>query len=408
MRIAVCLFAILTTIVFFRLTVRRGNGYRQFVDDLLGRQWRRRLEFAILEDSRRRNDLLCITTHLTVDHLAFVLQRLAPTIPVSAAVLATTRAELAGLFQVLYGIGLNCAGAFENVSLHIIAPSRVLNGDRAHLLDSMANDRSDVGRWCRLLADPERFQRHFAKTMTSSDVDMRSNYQRDVAYPSNMLRNVALNASDCAWVLPSDADLVPSRDFATQWARFVERRRGESDDDDNLRRVYVVAAFEIQSDRWSDAPRVKAELQQAVRSGYVRPFYEAVCADCQRSTDYRFWFNAGTDPAVRVLFRRQWTHPWEPFFIARRSALPAYDERFRQYGYNRVTLICELHMRRVEFVVVDGVFLLHDGFKRPGDFHASMSVEHARNRRLYWEFSREVAERYASDAASATRRCFRV
>lgn len=34
-----------------------------------------------------------------------------------------------------------------------------------------------------------------------------------------------------------------------------------------------------------------------------------------------------------------WKDPWEPFYIVRNNA-PLYDERFKQYGYNRISQVC--------------------------------------------------------------------
>ena len=35
-----------------------------------------------------------------------------------------------------------------------------------------------------------------------------------------------------------------------------------------------------------------------------------------------------------MTYTAQWHDPWEPFYIARTAAVPDYDERFKQYGFN--------------------------------------------------------------------------
>ena len=39
-----------------------------------------------------------------------------------------------------------------------------------------------------------------------------------------------------------------------------------------------------------------------------------------------------------VAFTVEWKPMWEPFYISRSDA-PLYDERFRQYGYNRISQV---------------------------------------------------------------------
>ena len=50
---------------------------------------------------------------------------------------------------------------------------------------------------------------------------------------------------------------------------------------------------------------------------------------------------------------------WEPFYIARRS-VPLFDERFKQYGFDRIEQICELHVAGYRFSVLNNAFLVHD------------------------------------------------
>jgi N-acetyllactosaminide beta-1,3-N-acetylglucosaminyltransferase len=38
------------------------------------------------------------------------------------------------------------------------------------------------------------------------------------------------------------------------------------------------------------------------------------------------------------LFDVLWKDPWEPFYIASNN-IPFYDERFKQYGFNRISQV---------------------------------------------------------------------
>ena len=53
--------------------------------------------------------------------------------------------------------------------------------------------------------------------------------------------------------------------------------------------------------------------------------------------------------------------PWEPFYISRTADTPQFDERFKQYGFNRISQICEMHMAGFSFRVLQAGFLVHHG-----------------------------------------------
>ena len=53
-----------------------------------------------------------------------------------------------------------------------------------------------------------------------------------------------------------------------------------------------------------------------------------------------------------VGFTANWDKSWEPFYIARRE-VPLFDERFKQYGFDRIQQICELYIAGYKFAVLD-------------------------------------------------------
>jgi N-acetyllactosaminide beta-1,3-N-acetylglucosaminyltransferase len=58
----------------------------------------------------------------------------------------------------------------------------------------------------------------------------------------------------------------------------------------------------------------------------------------QVHTDYEAWQRETPGPGLAPLFEVLWKDPWEPFYITRNSA-PMYDERFKQYGFNRISQV---------------------------------------------------------------------
>lgn len=61
-----------------------------------------------------------------------------------------------------------------------------------------------------------------------------------------------------------------------------------------------------------------------------------------------------------------------------------------QYGFNRISQVCETHVAGYRFVVLNNGFLVHHGFKKKENFHSSKEMENARNRELFRKFKREL------------------
>lgn len=155
-------------------------------------------------------------------------------------------------------------------------------------------------------------------------------------------------------------------------------------------------------------PTNKSALLELVRRKLVRPFYFEQCNKCQRSTNYEEWQLANADPEsgesrLGVLFEIFWQDPYEPFYIALNSdSLPYYDERFKQYGFNRISQVCELHIAGYRFLVLNNHFLVHKGFKRHDKFHDQKDQELERNRLLFRQFKNELKLKYPG----SSRRCY--
>ena len=64
-------------------------------------------------------------------------------------------------------------------------------------------------------------------------------------------------------------------------------------------------------------------------------------------------------PLTSVSFNATWVKNWEPFYISRRN-VPMFDERFKQYGFDRQEQICELRVAGYTFSVLNNHFLVHD------------------------------------------------
>ncbi|XP_078392563.1 beta-1,4-glucuronyltransferase 1 [Cetorhinus maximus] len=165
------------------------------------------------------------------------------------------------------------------------------------------------------------------------------------------------------------------------------------------RTLFVLPALEIRHSR--RLPWDKAELQRLYQVAEVRPFYSELCPRCQAPTNYSRWINLPAGgPGLRVAYTQRWTDPWEPFYIAR-ATVPPYDQRFEQYGFNRISQACELHVAGYTFAVLDNAFLIHKGFKLASEFHPQKDEENRRNRILFRQFKQELKLKYPD----SPRRC---
>ncbi|MBN3286378.1 B4GA1 glucuronyltransferase, partial [Polyodon spathula] len=251
---------------------------------------------------------------------------------------------------------------------------------------------------------PEQDREQFAGLQRCRDVFSKlekhrgafQNYAmgRNVSYPNNLLRNVARAGIDAAYTLVIDIDMMPSQNLHDDFLNFLKRRDPRPDE------VFVVPAFEIRHTR--KIPATKTELLQLYQVGEVRPFYEELCHKCQAPSNYSSWVNLhGRGGAeLQVAYTLAWVDPWEPFYIGGR-AVPLYDERFRQYGFNRISQACELHIAGYSFSVLSNAFLVHRGFKVSREFHARKDQENRLNRVLFRQFKEGLKLKYQD----STRRC---
>ncbi|XP_063038754.1 beta-1,4-glucuronyltransferase 1 [Melospiza melodia melodia] len=169
------------------------------------------------------------------------------------------------------------------------------------------------------------------------------------------------------------------------------------------RTLFVLPAFELRGS--GPRPGSKAELLQLWGAGEARPFYGALCPRCQAPTAFGRWRALPPGPPgaprLRVAYEAPWRDPWEPFYVAPAHGVPPFDEGFLQYGFNRISQACELHVAGFRFAVLDGAWVTHRGWKEPGGFHAGREAELGRNRQRFREFKRGLKLKYPD----SERRC---
>ncbi|XP_068117407.1 beta-1,4-glucuronyltransferase 1 [Hyperolius riggenbachi] len=290
---------------------------------------------------------------------------------ISLALFASSAAQATFATMLTYTISQLCPPVRQKVSFHLVCQS----GDQAAFpgLDDQAE-----------FAHLRTCQAAFAKAASLGTHIV--NYAGNASYPNNLLRNIAKGGIGRAtFALVVDIDMVPSEELRSGFLDLAARGV-------DPRTVYVVPAFEIRHTR--RLPGAKEELLRLYQVGEVRAFYEELCARCQAPTNYSVWLNLPENSGkLSVAYFVEWRDPWEPFYIGSKD-VPAYDERFKQYGFNRISQACELNMAGFTFAVLDSAFLLHKGYKLPGDFHSQKDAENKRNRQLYRGFKEELKMKY--------------
>lgn len=249
--------------------------------------------------------------------------------PVAVSVFALRR-DLALVVDVLVQLR-RCVPALRyNTSFHLVYP---LNSRGAHPSDPLGSSTT-TSPGGKSAASPAFSCDGLADQLRA--IAFPENYALGVSYPVNLLRNVARRNAQSEFVLVLDVDLLPNDGLHEGFVRFARDNRlfVESHRDDKT--VYVLPAFEVRDG--VPSPRDKASLLQRVEAMDARPFYLELCWKCQKHTDYEAWQREPPGDRLAVLFEVLWRDPWEPFYFGRNSA-PFYDERFRQYGFNRISQV---------------------------------------------------------------------
>lgn len=340
----------------------------------------------------RRNDVAIVThgTLAQLHHLPLLASRWHGLLSVSLFVVSIQQLPLA-----VEGILLlrHCSPAIRHrTSFHLVYPLRL----SAKLTNRQARTVLDFLRWPDIveaypgldgLVDDKNCATGAAiqaamERWTTETTPSTINYNHKVPYPNNLLRNIGRRYAGTEYSFVLDIDLLPSANLYEHFLEFGHRTRLFREWDAALlpetaqaegasqrnKVVFVVPTYEIdlsqmtsknnnsrthhqmgskfEADKDNPAsyyPRNKAELIVGIEQRLIRPFYIELCWKCQKWTDYEAWLHASSlintsEHRVDVLFEVLWHDPWEPFYISS-NAVPLYDERFRQYGFNRISQV---------------------------------------------------------------------
>lgn len=225
-----------------------------------------------------------------------------------------------------------------------------------------------------------------------------SEREYDNLYPSNALRNLALDVAKTEMVFLVDVDSVPSRDLALFSA---------SSDYDNYRKlcmggaVLVVASFEVQCEHnvAVDMPKTQEELYRLYRQQRVEGFQTSTFPAGHGPTNFSRWFGE------KVPYIVQYENMFEPYIIAWKEGIPAYDERFRGVCFDKISHLYEVAAKMnfidADFIVLPSVFLVARTHGRSFSWERQLGndrdPQHAVRIDLLWaDFKHKVQATYAS------------
>ncbi|KAG1678115.1 Golgi-specific brefeldin A-resistance guanine nucleotide exchange factor 1 [Nymphon striatum] len=158
------------------------------------------------------------------------------------------------------------------------------------------------------------------------------NYNYNIPYPSNLMRNVGWNGMKYTeFVMNLDMDIFVDKNLYTNFISFIDQKATTIDLD---RTIFVPPVFEIKPT--TAFPSTKHELLKEIRLSNAQPFYNDVCGKCQNNTNYHLWQSHPPDSPFGVSYEVQYANSWEPYYICKQNQIQ-FDERFLRYGMDRLS-----------------------------------------------------------------------
>lgn len=345
-------------------------------------QYKIDVNFLLAKTELLKEELdVTLVTHCTSNHLHYLLDLTEHWKgPISLAVfipgydVVTSFTSLLGLYE--------CHEAFrDRVTIHLVYP-----------LSHPPAENTLQPYWKQALNQQGTCQEFLARLKSNVIAgEYGRNYANfKVPYPNNLLRNVGRSILPSeSYVFVVDVDMMCNGNLYFSFLDYAQHINLMAN---KGKRVFVVASFE--SVRKLSPSLTKKELIALWDSGSVQPFYYQTCWKCQKHLDYDAWKSYhSSDNNLQIAYSVDWKDPWEPFYIAP-NHVPLYDERFKQYGFNRISQVCETHTAGYDFVVLNNAFLIHHGFKIREGFHSAKDEENNRNRELFRTFKKELKLKY--------------
>ena len=165
-------------------------------------------------------------------------------------------------------------------------------------------------------------------------------FKNNLLYPINLARNVARISSLTRYVLASDIELYPTRNFS---AKFFEMMANNPRSKSVKPTVYVLPIFEIPDN--VKPPETKTELQHLHKNAKAFVFHYKVCKWCHMVPKGNEWLQTSETSGLHefsVAKRKGIHRMWEPFYVGTNDE-PLFDERFTWEGQSNKMVQVKYH-----------------------------------------------------------------
>lgn len=231
----------------------------------------------------------------------------------------------------------------------------------------------------------------FAFGQTSFHVVME---KTELAYPHNVLRNLAMDYLDGDYFVAVDVDFIPGPGSHRNLVDLFERDKRVREKI-RTKTVFVLAAFERQmptpeKEVTEDLlPRTKDEVIEMVKSHRGNGFHMAGSSSGHGPTDFEKWMGHKTNDFYGIPYK----NIFEPYILGYKRGMPRYWADFRGFGYNKFSWFFEINRAGYEFAVLRDFYVVHMNHPR-----ASMSNKNdmTERNRVYWKrFKDYLSKQYA-------------
>ncbi|CAH0559039.1 unnamed protein product [Brassicogethes aeneus] len=182
--------------------------------------------------------------------------------------------------------------------------------------------------------------------------------QKKLLYPVNVGRNVAREAAQTHFILPSDIELYPSPNLINKFLNMIADNKGPLLSKNP--KVYPLHIFEVGGNQ--QVPETKTILKEMLSNKSAIPFHKNLCPSCHNIPKAKEWQNTEETEGLHVFHvgkrNGKYIH-WEPIFIGTHND-PLYDERLSWEGKSdKMTQGYALCVMDYDFLILDNAFLVH-------------------------------------------------
>ncbi|CAG0919304.1 unnamed protein product [Notodromas monacha] len=244
--------------------------------------------------------------------------------------------------------------------------------------------RLEVLKETRMAVDEQEYTEECGVSSTpwTKHVIPQSALSKQVPYPINAGRNIAIEGATTMYILPSDVKLVPGPRFLSHKFLRMIRERRDLKLEERPDVAFALHLFEV-DDKTGDFPMPdKRILMENIRTRRAFRFHIKGCKECYTMPFADEWERGlgpdgspveprdpTSDLPVRIHSKatREGTFAaWDPIVIAMKSAFPRYDERLTWQGKrDRKPQMFEMCAQNFTFAILEEGFLVHQPGVKP-------------------------------------------